>query len=223
MAEIEACPRVPNGSDERFAGYAVMGLPFGSGHVLALRRFPTSLIGPGYRSVWHRDPHGRWTFFQDVASVLACSRHFGPAVAEVAAATIDIHWSRPTQFSVAVTDATRRLDWSVTLTTSPVTRAMSRVGAPLPEAAWRQPWLLARIGAVAGAMLGAGKVSLIGRAPNGQQFVVNPLSVWLIADGSATLDGIDLGVIGPSPVPGRMADFRIPKRGVLAIGKAFFR
>jgi hypothetical protein len=35
--------------------------------------------------------------------------------------------------------------------------------------------------------------------------------------------GINLGVIGPSPTPGRMADFRIPQRGVFAIGRAFFR
>jgi hypothetical protein len=94
-AEIEACPRMPNGSEERFAGYGVMGLPFRSGHILALRRFPASSIGPGYRSVWHRDPNGRWTSFQDVAPVQACSRYFGPAVAEVAAATIDIAGSAP--------------------------------------------------------------------------------------------------------------------------------
>src|SRR5947209_1004370 len=77
VAEIEACPRMPNGSEERFAGYGVMGLPFGSGHILALRRFPASSIGPGYRSVWHRDPDARWTFFQDVAPNQGCSRYFG--------------------------------------------------------------------------------------------------------------------------------------------------
>ena len=66
VADIEACPRVPAGSEERFAGYGVMGLPFGSGHLLALRRFPASSIGPGYRSVWHCDPNGRWTFFQEI-------------------------------------------------------------------------------------------------------------------------------------------------------------
>jgi hypothetical protein len=39
---------------ERFAGYGVMGLPFRSGHYLALRHFPASSIGPGFRAVWHR-------------------------------------------------------------------------------------------------------------------------------------------------------------------------
>jgi hypothetical protein len=223
VAAIEASPQLPAGSGERFGGYGVMGLPFGSGHILALRRFPASSLGPGYRSVWHRDPLGRWTFFQDVAPVYACSRYFGPAIAEATPATIDIDWEGPTQFSVTVTDATRRLHWSVGLTTSAITRAMSAIGSHLPEALWRQPWFLAGMGAVAGPMLRAGKVSLVGQAPNGQRFIANPLSVWLITDSHATLDGNDLGPIGPAPVPGQMADFRIPQRGVFAIGRAIFR
>jgi hypothetical protein len=214
---------VPNGSEERFAEYGVMGLPFRSVHILALQRFPLSSIGPGYRSVWHRDPDGRWTFFQDVASVLACSRYFGPAVAEVVAATIDINWSGPRQFSVTVTDATRRLDWDVTLTASPVTRAMSGIGALLPEAIWRQRWFLAGMGAVAGPMFSAGKVSLVGQAPNGQQFVANPLSVWLITDSGATLDGIRPGSNRPGASPRTNGGLRIPQRGVFAIGRAYFR
>jgi hypothetical protein len=223
VSEIEACPRLPKGTEERFAGYGVMGLPFGSGHILALRRFPASSVGPGYRSVWHRDPDGRWTFFQDVAPAHGCSRYFGSAVTDVAAATIDIDWAGPMQFSVTVTDDSRRLDWRVTLTTSPITKAISAVGSLVPESLWRKRRFLAAIGALAGPILGAGRVSLVGRAPNGQRFVANPLLVWLIAESRATLDGIDLGVVGPSPVPGGMADFRIPQRGVFAIGQALFR
>src|SRR5436190_20818243 len=78
-AAIERGAGLPPGRGERFAGYGVMGLPFRSGHILALRRFPASSIGPGYRSVWHRGPNARWTFFQDIAPVQACSRYFGAA------------------------------------------------------------------------------------------------------------------------------------------------
>ncbi len=63
IERLESAPQLPDGADERFSGYGVMGLPFRSGHVLALRRFPASSIGPGYTSVWHRDPDGAWTFF----------------------------------------------------------------------------------------------------------------------------------------------------------------
>jgi len=58
VEDLERRAELPAGSEERFFGYGVMGLPFRSGHVLGLRRFPASSIGPGYRSVWHRDPQG---------------------------------------------------------------------------------------------------------------------------------------------------------------------
>ena len=45
VQEVERHPEPPPGSGERFAGYGVMGLPFRSGHVLALRRSPASSIG----------------------------------------------------------------------------------------------------------------------------------------------------------------------------------
>jgi hypothetical protein len=133
VAEIEAHPSLPDGSEERFAGYGVMGLPFSSEHLLVLRRFPASSVGPGYRSVWHRDPDRRWTFFQDVPSAQGCARYFGAAVAQVAIAKIDIDWGSPTQFAVTVIDGKRRLDWSVNLTSSGVTRAMNALGSLLPE------------------------------------------------------------------------------------------
>jgi hypothetical protein len=81
--EIERAAVLPTGGGDRFSGYGVMGLPFASGHILGLRRFPASSIGPGYRSVWHRDPGGRWTFYQDQPAELACTRYFSAAVEEV--------------------------------------------------------------------------------------------------------------------------------------------
>jgi hypothetical protein len=58
-AETERHAELPTGAGKGFTGYGVMSLPFASGHVLALRRFPASYIGPAYTSVWHRDPAGR--------------------------------------------------------------------------------------------------------------------------------------------------------------------
>jgi hypothetical protein len=80
-AEIERHARPPAGAGERFTGYGVMGLPFASGHVLAMRRFPASSIGPAYTSVWHRDPAGRWDFWQNQPGDQACSRYLGSALA----------------------------------------------------------------------------------------------------------------------------------------------
>ncbi len=66
IEHVEASASLPPGSNERFNGYGVMGLPFKSGHILALRRFPASSIGPGYTSVWHRTPAGDWEFYSNV-------------------------------------------------------------------------------------------------------------------------------------------------------------
>ena len=47
----------PWADHEYVRGWGVFGLPFDSGHVLALRVFPQSSFGP-YITVWHRDPAG---------------------------------------------------------------------------------------------------------------------------------------------------------------------
>jgi hypothetical protein len=222
VGQLEASPRLPAGAEERFAGYGVMGLPFTSGHLLAMRRFPASSVGPGYRSVWHRDPGGRWTFFQDVAPEFACTRYFGGAVQEVMDATIAIDWSAPREFSIAVVGGEHRLDWRVALTSSPTTQLINGLGARLPESWWHSRAFMTAMGKVAGPMLHAGEVRLTGRTPNGQDFIATPSLLWLIDDSAATLDGVDLGQLGASPTPGALGDFRIPQRGVFAIGRAYF-
>jgi len=63
------------GTDERFTGYGVMGLPFRSGHYLAMRHIPASSIGPEYRTVWHYAPGGTWTFITDRRSEHTCARY----------------------------------------------------------------------------------------------------------------------------------------------------
>jgi hypothetical protein len=172
--------------------------------------------------VWHRDPSGRWTFFQDVAPDATCTRHFGAAVDEIVDATIDIDWSAASEFSITVLGGGHRLDWRVRLTSSIATRLMNAIGSGLPQTWWRSERFLAFMATIAGPVLRAGKLRLTGRAPNGQQFIANPSLLWLIADTAATLDGVDLGAVGPAPAPGKLGDFRIPQRGMFAIGRAFF-
>ena len=80
IRNIEESVTLPAGQGDRFAGYAVIGLPFRSGHVLAMRRFPASSIGLGYTSVWHRSPEGKWTFYSSVRPEDGCSRYFGSEI-----------------------------------------------------------------------------------------------------------------------------------------------
>jgi hypothetical protein len=219
-AEAEARAVLPDGTEERFSGYGVMGLPFASGHVLAMRRFPASSIGPSYTSIWHRDPSGSWTFWQDQPPDLSCARYFGAALAEAGQADILLEWTGPSTLRLAM--PTEAFEWTTTLRPSAVTRALNGVGSVLPERWWRTDRVLSVLGPVAGAVLRAGHVGLSGRVPNGQHFQANPLKVWLVADSTASLRGADLGPPGPLAEQARLGDFWIPQRGVFAIGRTFF-
>ena len=218
--EIERDATLPAGSGERFFGHGVTGLPFRSGHILGLRCLPASSIGPGYRSVWHRDPTGRWTFYQDQPAELACTRYFGAAVDEVREGPIEIAWTGPRSFEVDA--GGRGLAWTVELASTPVTGALNRVASLLPERAWHSPSVLAVMSRAAGLALRAGRVRLTGVAPNGQRFVANPLRIWVARASSARVHGIDLGAMGPAPEQAHLHDFAIPQRGVFVVGRTFF-
>jgi hypothetical protein len=216
---VEREAELPPGPAERFSGYGVMGMPFRSGHVLGLRRFPASSIGPGYRSVWHRDPSGRWTFYQDQPAALACTRYFGAEVEEVREGPVRIDWTGSHRFEVHAGEGA--LEWEVELTSSPVTRLFNAVGSLLPPRAWRSRSVLAVMSRVAGPALRAGRVRLTGLTPNGQRFVANPLTMW-VASGRARIGGFDLGESGPAPEQAQLRDFAIPQRGLFVLGRAFF-
>jgi hypothetical protein len=218
VADLERAPELPRGSEERFSGYGVMGLPFRSGHVLGLRRFPASSVGPGYRSVWHRDPQGRWTFYQDQPAQLACTRYFGPVVDEVREGPIQIDWTGPRGFRVRAAE----LDWTVEIGSTPVTRLFNAVGSALPARAWRSRPVLEVMSRVAGTALRAGRVRLTGLAPSGHRFVANPLIVWVATDSKATVRGDDLGPMGRAPEQAHLRDFSLPQRGLVVVGRAMF-
>jgi len=220
VADLERELQLPPGSEERFSGYGVMGLPFRSGHVLGLRRFPASSIGPGYRSVWHRDPHGRWTFYQDQPAELACTRYFGSAVDDVREGPIGTEWTGPRTLRVRAGDGD--LEWTLDLGSTPVTRLFNRAGAALPARAWRSPLVLTGMSRVAGTALRAGRVRLTGLTPNGQQFAADPLIMWVATASQATVGGVDLGEIGPAPEQAHLRDCAIPQRGVFVVGRAMF-
>src|SRR5215213_4635419 len=102
VRRLEAEATLPTGAEDRFTGYGIMGLPLASGHVLALRRFPASSLGPGYTSVWHRDPSGDWAFYSDVDPGLSCARFFGNALARAERNAITLTWSDPRRLTIVV-------------------------------------------------------------------------------------------------------------------------
>jgi hypothetical protein len=217
--QLEQRVELPGGEEERFAGYAVMGVPFASGHVLGLRHFPASSLGTGYTSVWHRDPEGRWVFCQDVPPEQSCSRYFGSALNGSLIGQIRIEWSGPGEFTVLV-EGGLHLHWQISLTLTPAARLLNAISRALPPGAWQSPVALELMGKAAGSILRAGRISLVGQVPNGQRFVANPRLVWIVAGSTAALNGQDLGPVAPLPVQERLGDFWIPQRGIFALAQA---
>lgn len=222
IEQIERNLLVPEGNSDRFAGYAVIGLPFVSGHVLALRRFPASSLGPGYTSVWHRDPAGTWTFYSTVAPEQSCSRYFGSEIEDNVHADIQIAWKGPDTLRV-VAECSRRLTWDITVTETTASRLMNFAARQLPDSWWQKRFMLRFMGLAATVFLGTGKINLAGRTPNGQEFIANPKQVWLVKSSRAFVNGVDVGPAGPLPSQARLNDFLIPQKGLFAVAFAFMQ
>jgi len=216
---VEDRPHLPPGDCERVSGYGVLGLPFASGHVLGLRRWTASSVGDSFTSIWHRDPSGRWTFYESVDCAIACTRYFGADVERVREGPIDLEWEASHQLRVRTTDGS--VDWEVTMGATVATRMMSAIGSVMPVAAWRSGAVLNAMGAVAGRVLGVGRVQLTGTTSNRQHFDANPLRIWYVTSSRAVIDGEELGPIGPLVDQAHMADFYFPQRGMFAVGRVF--
>ena len=208
-----------DGAGDRFSGYAIVGLPFQSGHILALRRFSASSIGPGYTSVWHRDPSGRWTFYSTVAPDLSCARYFGGQVERNIVASIDIAWADSMRFRVVVGDV---IDWHVALGSSVATRLLNIAAGAMPEPAWQSPLVLRVMGGMAKATLGTGRMNFTGHTPNGHRYVANPRQLWLIESSHALVNGVSVGPASPLADQAAVGDLLLPQRGLFVVARTRF-
>jgi hypothetical protein len=52
--------------------------------------------------------------------------------------------------------------------------------------------------------------------------VANPLRISVAGASRATVEGTELGEMGPAPDQAHLQDFAIPQRGVFAVGRVFF-
>lgn len=204
---------------EYVRGWGVFGLPFDSGHVLALRVFPQGSFGP-YVTLWHRDPEGRWSIYADARRVeLACPRYYGPACEYVGPARIKLEWTGPRTLRVTMDEP--GLDWTLTAARSLVLELLNPVSAAMPLSSWR-PKALVRARELLAQTLGMGRVQMSGVMPSGHQGLLMPKRMYLVDQSSAVLDGIDLGSptrLAENPTLGGVP---LPARGVLAVGQAMW-
>jgi len=203
---------LPVGDDERVVGYGVIGLPFASGHYLALRDFVASSFGPAYRAVWHRDPAGAWSIYSTSEAGQSCPRYLSSALSRPTIVTpIDVTWLDDHRLRVYVDDA---IDWTIEARPSRATRLMTAMSGRMPDAAWTNRTVLDAMGRMAGPMLSAGRMRLRGGLPNGQTFSAAPQRIWAVTDSSAIIEGEEAGPIGPLPEQDRLGDFWLPQRGI---------
>ncbi|MGO4690613.1 hypothetical protein [Glaciibacter sp. 2TAF33] len=212
VAEAAAAASVdPSDPAENFFGYAVMGVPFESGHYLAFRHFPASSIGPGYRAVWLREPDGVWTIFADAPPDVSCMRYVGTGITHSVTGPVELHWLSPTSARIEVPDA---VDWRIDMGNTPATRVAGITARLIPAPLWQSDAFLAVMGAMMGPMLRAGRMRLAGRVPNGQTYRMRPLRVWALADSAATVFGRDAGRPRGLPEQEHLADLWLPQRGL---------
>ena len=108
---VEENPQLPAAGCERVSGYGVMGLLFRSEHVLGLRRWTASSVGEGFTSIWHRNPAGRWTFYESLRSEIACTRYFGAEVEQVRVGPIALDWQDRRRLHIYTADGA--VDWTI--------------------------------------------------------------------------------------------------------------
>jgi len=204
---------------EYVRGWGVFAMPFDSGHVLALRVFPEGSFGP-YRSVWHRDPAGRWSIFYDATRAeIACPRYFGPACTTVAPAGISVTWTGPRTLHVEVEEPS--LTWTMTARRSGMLGLLNPLMAAMPLASWRVPSLVRLREKVAG-LLGLGDLALYGPMPSGHVGLLMPERMYLVDDAEAVVDGTDLGSPVRAPDNPKIGEVALPARGVIAVGQGMW-
>ena len=206
----------PPGPAHRFAGYAVFGVRFASGDVLALRRFPADSLGSGFTSVWHRRD-GQWNLFADARATPEHNRLFTSDTVDTVVAPIRIVWTGSRNLVVEV-DGGVLLHWRLALRSSAATSILNAAIRWLPTEHWihsRAPRLL---GALAGLLLGAGRLPLTGRLREDVRFCITPTAVWEVEASRALVRGRDLGPLASASTEAGDGGIWTPRRPLFAAG-----
>lgn len=210
--------RFPWPDHEYVRGWGVFGLPFASGHYLALRVFPENDFAP-YVTVWHRTPPGSWSIFADAPRLdLACPRYYGPACDLTAHAKIDVEWTGPASLQIKVDSPD--LTWTVEASETSLLRLMNRLSPHLPLWTWKTRVLVAARELLARRLLHVGPIRMRGTMPSGHVSTLMPERMYFIDSSTAVLDGEDLGRPIRLEEPVDIGGVLVPSRGILAVGQA---
>lgn len=203
---------------EHFRGYAVVSLPFSSGHELGLRVFPQNDFAP-YTSVWHHTPEGDWAIHNDGPSLnTTCPRVWGKVLSHADLTQINVTWAGPNELRVEMEEP--KLVWTMTITAPLLLRGFNRLSTTLPRRMWKSA-ITRRFGeTVAWRFLNLGKLRFSFITPSGHDTILIPQKMFFIESAKAELKGQDLGVpvrLDENPTIGGIP---LPKRPAFMIGEA---
>ncbi|MGA7913215.1 MAG: hypothetical protein WCC30_16935 [Candidatus Dormiibacterota bacterium] len=209
----------PWAGHEHVKGWAVFGLPFDSGHVLALRVLPQSNVTP-YRSLYHRNPQGNWALYVDGPKACACTRYYGSACELTGYTRLRVEWTGLATVHITLNEPA--VDWTFTATSDWRLGLMNTINAALPMASWRSRSLL-RARELAARALGLGDLRLRTVTPSGHVGTFMPERIYFIEQSSASFDGVDLGRPAHWRENPMIGSLPLPTRGILASGQAVWQ
>lgn len=208
----------PWAGHEHSRGYAVMELPFSSGHLLGLRVWPQTDFRP-WVSVWHRTPDGEWEMYNDGALLEAtCPRYWGPELSRAELADIDVTWTGPTDLRVEMAEP--RLEWTMSMRESRLLRVLNAVSRSLPLWTWRHRPLLRPREWIAKHLLGMGDIQLSVRTASGHEGTIMPEEIYFIDESEAVFDGESLGDPVRLETNPYIGEVPTPTRPVFVMGQA---
>jgi hypothetical protein len=114
------------------------------------------------------------------------------------------------------------LQWTISITTTPLFMLMNTISQAIPERLWRTSLMLRGFERIGGTLFDLGDVTLSGKAPNGQFGILMPRQMFPIAAAAACLDGLDLGKPTRSRENPSIGALRLPARPIFAVGRAYF-
>lgn len=199
--------------------WGIIAYPFNSGHVLALRVSPENDFTP-FTSVWHRSPDGEWSIYVDGPRLdTACPRYWGAATEHVQLTDISVEWTGPQELLVEM--AAPQLRWTASMDSGPTVRAANAVSRRLPESVLRSRPVVRIVERMSDHLFDLGDVTLATPVPNGQDAIALTRRLFPIADGSAQLDGDDLGKPATGSDNPTFGEARLPARPIFTIGRAY--
>ncbi len=213
----QVCPSPWEGY-EHSKGYAVMILPFSSGHLLGLRVFPENDFAP-YTSVWHRSPGGDWSIYNDGPSLqTTCPRWWGAALKNAAITRIKVDWVGKNTLKVEMEKP--NLEWIITMEAPVWLRLLNKLSMTMPLSSWRpgprlrmREWMAKRV-------LDMGDLELSFDTPSNQRAIIMPERTYFIKQSEAILEEVDLGQPVRLEENPRIGKVPLPIRGAFIVGQA---